>query len=526
MERLESIVNIDRDHVDKVEIMWECDLKKLGSQAQEYIKQRTEYYKTIDKVGTLNPRDAFYGGRTNNLCFFHCTRGGFCNCSVCLERGSTEERIEYKDFTSEYPWVLKNQEFPIVTPEIITEDFGPLSSYFGLMKLKILPPSTLRIPVLPLKARNKLLFALCAPCAISGDNVFCTHDDGDRALVGAWATPEIELAVEMGYQILEIYEVLHYPQTSKTLFVEYVNTFLKVKQENSDWPDKYKDDEAGKQNYIREYKEKENIELEYAKVQDNPVLRSIAKLMLNSFWGKFAQRPNLKKTTIVTNYNQLHELISNEKIEIKGQFLVEEDTLMVSHEMKTDEDCKPGNTSIVIASFVTAYARISLYRQIALIERDRAGRLLYMDTDSLLFTTRANEYTPECGNYLGQMTCEIEKDFGKDAKCTRFASTGPKSYGYEVTLPDDTNRTIMKMKGIRLSAQILDDFNFQRLFSMAEGYTCDNPSSTKFPQMQFRSDRHHVLQTFYMDKAFRVVSTKRIVRGNETYPFGYKQNNV
>jgi hypothetical protein len=32
------------------------------------------------------------------------------------------------------------------------------------------------------------------------------------------------------------------------------------------------------------------------KIEYNPGMRALAKLMLNSFWGKFAQRPNMAKT--------------------------------------------------------------------------------------------------------------------------------------------------------------------------------------------------------------------------------------
>ena len=42
--------------------------------------------------------------------------------------------------------------------------------------------------------------------------------------------------------------------------------------------------------------ENQGIQLDPAKISYNPGLRILAKLMLNSFWGKFAQRSNLVKT--------------------------------------------------------------------------------------------------------------------------------------------------------------------------------------------------------------------------------------
>ena len=49
-------------------------------------------------------------------------------------------------------------------------------------------------------------------------------------------TPEIYKAVEMGYMIEEIYEVWDYAGKSNDLFVKFVNTFLKIKQESSGFP--------------------------------------------------------------------------------------------------------------------------------------------------------------------------------------------------------------------------------------------------------------------------------------------------
>jgi hypothetical protein len=54
---------------------------------------------------------------------------------------------------------------------------------------------------------------------------------------------EVRLAVEKGYRILEIYEVYecqvtqNKPETGEGgLFVDYINTFLKIKAEASGYP--------------------------------------------------------------------------------------------------------------------------------------------------------------------------------------------------------------------------------------------------------------------------------------------------
>jgi hypothetical protein len=62
-------------------------------------------------------------------------------------------------------------------------------------------------------------------------------------LDGTWVIDEVRLAVSKGYRILEIQEVYQYevtqydPETSDGgLFVEYINTFLKLNAEASGNP--------------------------------------------------------------------------------------------------------------------------------------------------------------------------------------------------------------------------------------------------------------------------------------------------
>ena len=80
----------------------------------------------------------------------------------------------------------------------------------------------------------------------------CAHSDHERALTGTWCTPELQKAVALGYQIQYIYEVWHFPDTCQGLFQDYVNTWLKIKQEASGWPKWVGDDETKRQQYICE----------------------------------------------------------------------------------------------------------------------------------------------------------------------------------------------------------------------------------------------------------------------------------
>ena len=171
-------------------------------------------------------------------------------------------------------------------PRIITENFDDISTYFGLIKCTtVLPPRRLFHPVLPHRTLGKLMFPLCKTCADMCNQTPCTHTDGERAIHGTWCNVELQKALEKGYQILQLHEVWDFSQTSDELFADYINTFLKIKQEASGYP-KGVTTEKQKQQYVDEYFEREGICLDPDKIEYNPGLRALAKLMLNSFWGR------------------------------------------------------------------------------------------------------------------------------------------------------------------------------------------------------------------------------------------------
>ena len=194
-------------------------------------------------------------------------------------------------------------EYLIGHPEIITSDFKELDQYFGIAKVKILQPRGIYHPVLPYRSNEKVKFKLCRTCADSENQESCTCTDEERELIGTWCTPEIQTAVRLGYKVLKIYEMYHWNETAKYdsstreggLFAQYIITFLKFKQEASGPPDWIKDTQDAEK-YIQEYFKKEGGVLNRYSIQKNPGLRALAKLCLNSFWGKFGQRLNMRQT--------------------------------------------------------------------------------------------------------------------------------------------------------------------------------------------------------------------------------------
>ena len=123
--------------------IWESDFD-MECQENPHMKA---YINQLNIITRLEPRDAFFGGRTEAYTLY--------------KEASDNEEIYYYDVTSLYPWVNKTGKIPVGHPEIITENFNDLDLYEGIVKCKVLPPKRLFHPVLPCKKNGKLLFHLC-----------------------------------------------------------------------------------------------------------------------------------------------------------------------------------------------------------------------------------------------------------------------------------------------------------------------------------------------------------------------------
>jgi hypothetical protein len=96
-------------------------------------------------------------------------------------------------------------------------------------------------------------------------------------------------------------------------------------------------------------------------------MRALAKLMLNSFWGKFAQRPNMAKTEQIRDAQVYNEYLTSDEINVLDANLVSDDMIEIQYEYTN------AKTNVVIAAFTTAYARLKLYEVLDMLQE----RVLY-----------------------------------------------------------------------------------------------------------------------------------------------------
>ena len=488
-----------------VQAIWECDWQNLC----EHDPSVKQFVTDFSLVEPLQPRHSFFGGRTG---------------AVALHAVASEgEEIRYVDVTSLYPWVNKNACYPIGHPTIITQPRDQsISSYFGIAHVDILAPAQLFHPVLPVRSGNKLTFPLCGKCvkeeqskAMLERTDVCDHTPEERMLRGTWCTPEIKKAVEKGYSVVRIHEVWHFPQQQEGLFREYVDTWLKLKQEAAGWPH-WCDTEAKKQQYLTQYKEREGIDLDYASIQKNAGRKACAKLMLNSFWGKFGERPNKPRTQTITSPSQLFPLLFHSHKNVSTLRICNEDVLeVVSTDI--DENVVPSNkTNVFIAAFTTAWARLHLYEALDVLKEN----VIYYDTDSVVYKWRPGQPSIATGDFLGDMTDELNGDVIEE-----FVSGGAKNYAYRTR----QGKTECKVRGFSLNVRGKEVLNFETMKSniLSE---INNPQEERRviavhnPNHFKRDTTNKKIKLVHQVKKYGVVFDKRVL-DTETkisYPFGYR----
>lgn len=494
--------------------IYECEFKKEISE-NPLLKDFIENYPS-NGTSRLNPRDAFYGGRTNCVKTYYKIKPG--------------EKIMYFDYCSLYPYVNKNCPYTYDHPNIYLNDECDkvdLDKFHGLIKCRVLPPNQLYLPVLPAHINGKLVFALCQQCATLEENESCMHSDTDREIIGTWGASELRLAISKGYKVSKIYEIYEYKDTqydsvtkSGGLFAEYVNNFLKLKVEASGFPDWCKNDEL-QDKYIKEFYEREGVQLEKKNIRKNAGLRSLAKLMLNSFWGKFGQREDKSTTSIITNPSELYNKLIDPSIEISSIIGINDNVIIVNSSSKGERSLPLKTVSLPIAIYTTMGARLLLYKILDML----TDRVLYFDTDSIIFVTRPGDEIPPTGDFLGDLTDEIA-EYGEGSYITEFVSGGPKNYAYKVFSPlNEKEQTVCKVKGFSLNFKNAQKINFESVKKMV---LCSNDTDTLYSE-DYRICRtsNNTVYSKTQIKKYRTVYTKRrrLNDGSfDTLPFGYKND--
>jgi hypothetical protein len=495
----------------RVKCMWECQFDE-SQIAPELLAH------PIVRHEPLITRDALYGGRTEAMRLHYKIRDGV-------------ESVQYCDVMSLYPYICKYFKFPIGHPVIhigdTCADKEACLRMNGLMKCTVVPPKDLYHPVLPYRYNKKLLFCLCRSCVFEKNaKDECHHfSDAERCLQGTWVIDEVRLAIEKGYRILEIHEVYEYavtqydPNTGEGgLFVEYIDTFLKLKAEASGYPSWVRTSED-EETYIRQFYQTEGIQLDRDSIGYNAAKRGLSKLCLNSMWGKLTERSNRTQTRLFSSPQELYRFLVMPGIEVQNMVFASDYVVWIAWRY-ADEELVPSlrHTNEVIGAYVTAGARIHLYSFLDRLQ-DKA---IYTDTDSVIYVQPSDEPTlVETGDNLGQMTSELKPH----EIITEVVCAGPKNYAYK-TFDSSTgaSKTVCKVRGITLNYSASKLINFEKIRDMIlnanEDETVIVRTKNKIKRKRGSGGVNIISQP--EEKTYRVSFLKRRrLSDNTSLPFGY-----
>jgi hypothetical protein len=213
---------------------------------------------------------------------------------------------------------------------------------------------------------------------------------------------------------------------------------------------------------------------EEAERTGNKGLRALAKLLLNSLWGKLGQRsyPTCEWVTHGERLKYLMEKFETGEWEL-DRFDQREPLRMWFNYRKKDDCENRGTTAPHVAAFVSMWGRVMLHRKLL---HPHGQRALYCDTDSAILYLRggdaddAERLAPFRGDAIGRLTDEVKKivadqghDLGtyRDPQIREVVCVAPKTYALRI-VNEDPPLTVYKTvcKGFEPSFKNAMQINF------------------------------------------------------------------
>nr|CAD2182910.1 unnamed protein product [Meloidogyne enterolobii] len=511
-----------------VQVFWECEIRNMLDKDRE---MRSSFKKYLDD-GPIDLRACFFGGRTGPLSLFY--------------KPSEGEKISYYDVTSLYPFINVSTKYPVGHPKvhILNQDVRwsrPEDNNFELAILKVfvIPPRSIDIPVLPMKVGEddeRLLFPLCSQCAREhpeggvNENYSCPHSDQQRGWVSTCTSLELNAALEEGYIVTKVFRVLEYDSSDDQLFAPYISEFMAAKIHSSGFDNCMKGNFEKEEEFIKECKEKFGINIDRSKMGPNKGKRTQAKLMLNNLWGRFSLRNfGLSQCAITDNPAELHKYYNDKSIEITGLDELTDEILLITYIKKKDWIEEHNCSNVVISLWTTSAARIHLLRAMQKVVRTTGCKLLYTDTDSLIFAHPINNCPLQLGPHLGELTDEYPSH-----NILEYCCGGAKQYGLQLrrkNQPGGDKEYVLKVRGMTLNWDVLNNQGLQyntfreQVLSYAKTGE-NNPIDIIYPNFLRPSIKDGRVTSQSQHKLYKPVVSKGIIRPSDfsILNFGFVNN--
>lgn len=216
----------------------------------------------------------------------------------------------------------------------------------------------------------------------------------------------------------------------------------------------------------------------------------------------------MQHTEIVDDYATFLDLLSSDEQEVMHLHFINESRVEMRWRYTKDFIQCSDKTNVVVAAYTTAQARLKLYEYLEQLGK----RVLYCDTDSIVFTTKGDEPEPSTGDYLGDLTNEEP-----DHVITGFVTGGPKNYAYI----RDNSTTVCKVRGITLNYKNALAINYHVVKNMVTGAKLEDVVVNDGFQI-VRNRNTSELLTTQRSKTYKLVFDKRVLADNYmSFPYGY-----
>lgn len=293
------------------------------------------------------------------------------------------ENLYCYDVNSLYPYVMKNYPMPTGNPIYFEGDIlkhEHEEKPYGFFEVIVETPKDLKIPLLQKRIKINNVIKTVTPLG---------------KWKGTYLSDEIYDSIKLGYKFKILRGFLF---KQEVIFNEFVDFFFEMKRTNP---------------------------------KDSAYF-IIAKLILNSLYGRLGMNPEQEKHIIINNsesfyYNNNYTITDTISLNCGKELISYLDT---NKEM--DDNKGSMNISIPIASAVTAYARLYMFK----FKNLKDTCIYYTDTDSIIINKKLDDSL--VGEEIGKMKLEYF--------ATKAVYLAPKVY-YAIT----NTGTICKIKGFNSS---------------------------------------------------------------------------
>ena len=388
------------------------------------------------------------------------------------------------DATSLYPASMNNHEYPIGLArwsENPKEDFE--SGKLGIFKvLWDCPNKKLRVPVLPVRGCSGL-------------------DQTLQGREGVYNSIDIRNAMSCGYTFQFLDEALVWDETSTTLFNDYTQKWFDIKKQESG------DD-------------------------GNKALRQIAKLFMNSLYGKMLQGEQCDAMTVC---GTIHDFWRFQKVNKITDWLSVENNdgsrSLVLFGINNTTESKPGKPRH-LGSFIVGYSKQIMLNYMKQIDPKLESCVFtYHDTDSLHIFAESYHKLLAKGLIMDSDNSDLGmlcNDIKGDGLIIYEKNLGAKNYTYEYINNKGEIKTEYKCKGIMKKNTLGDneDVLTPELYESEEAKPLEYHSFKKIMRPTKRQQELGLttgdIQTIVNSRTFnKVIYNRMILYKNNYYPNGY-----